>query len=270
MMRSVASIYDENAEGEWKRLEKAPYQSLEFSVTMDRLARHLPGKGRVLDVGGGPGRYTVELCRRGYQVVLLDVSRGCLDLALEKIRAEPAEVRERLLDTVVGDVRDLSAIGNDSFDAVLCLDPLSYLDEPAERAKGLTELMNAATPGGMVCVSVRGYLAVLRHLLRHFQDELGKPSFTDLLRTGNAPVNGVPLHFFRSDEIRELAEAAGLETVEMAGCEGLSTGYEEETNALAQDKEAWNQWLSLVIETASDASVVDGAGHILYIGRKPT
>ena len=93
-MRSVASIYDENAEGEWKRLEKAPYQSLEFSVTMNRLARHLPGKGRVLDVGGGPGRYTVELCRRGYQVVLLDVSRGCLDLAEEKIRAVPAEVRE--------------------------------------------------------------------------------------------------------------------------------------------------------------------------------
>lgn len=94
--------------------------------------------------------------------------------------------------------------------------------------------------------------------------------FTDLLRTGTTPVHGVPVHFFRSDEIRELAEAAGLETVEMAECEGLSTGYEEETNALAQDKEAWDRWFNLVIETTSDASLVDGAGHILYIGRKPT
>ena len=72
-MRSVASIYDENAEGEWRRLAKSPYQSLEFSVTMDRLAEHLPGEGRVLDVGGGPGRYSIELCRRGYQVVLLEL-----------------------------------------------------------------------------------------------------------------------------------------------------------------------------------------------------
>ena len=82
-------------------------------------------------------------------------------------------------------------------------------------------------------------------------------------------VHGVPVHFFRSHEIRELAEAAGLETLEMSGCEGLSTGYEEETNELARSQEAWDRWVSLVLDTATDPTIVDGAGHILYIGQKP-
>ena len=267
-MKSIASIYDGDPEAEWRRLQ-APYQSLEFMVTMDRLGKHLPKSGSILDVGGGPGRYAIELCRRGYQVLLLDISEGCLNLAEEKIRTEPKDVRERLQDTITGDVRDLSGLESSRFDAVLCLDPLSYLPSAEERSKALSELVRVAAAGGVVCITVRGYLAVLRHLLRHFRREVADPSFVDLLRTGNTLVQGVPVHFYRADEIRSLAEDGGLETLEMSGCEGLSSGLEEETNSLAQDEVAWKRWVDLILSTASNASIVDQAGHILYVGRKP-
>jgi SAM-dependent methyltransferase len=267
-MRTIASIYDANPEGEWHRLE-APYQSLEFKVTMDRLERYLPKSGRVLDAGGGPGRYAIELCRRGYQVVLLDISRGCLDFAGERFGAESNEVRERLEDAVVGDVRDLSPFEDCSFDVVLCLDPLSYLPELAERSKALDELLRVTKVGGLVCIAVRGYLAVVRQLVRHFPSELADPSIDDLLWTGNTSVGGVPVHFFRADEIRNFAEANGLVTLEMSGCEGLSSGLKEETNTLAENDVAWKRWVDLVLRTASDPSIVDHADHILYLGRRP-
>jgi 2-polyprenyl-3-methyl-5-hydroxy-6-metoxy-1,4-benzoquinol methylase len=40
---------------------------------MHFLEKHLPKKGLILDAGGGPGRYTIELARSGYDVVLLDL-----------------------------------------------------------------------------------------------------------------------------------------------------------------------------------------------------
>jgi len=267
-MRTVDQAYDEDPESEWRRLVKAPYQSLEFRVIMDRLGRYLPAAGRILDAGGGPGRYAIELCRLGYEVVLLDLSAGCLDAAREKMRSQPADVRGRLRDYVQGDVRDLSTFDDGAFDAVLCLDPLSYVCDAGERAKATSELLRVAAPGAPVCIAARGYLAVVRHILRYFREELKDPSFTQLVETGDTLDRGVPVHFFRAAELRALAEGAGLETVEMAGCEGLSSGLDAETNALAEDRDTWERWAELVVETASDTTLVDGAGHMLYVGRK--
>lgn len=71
----------------------------------DEMVRHfeqfsalVPHRGRVIDVGCGPGRHSLELARRGYQVVSLDLSRGMLreaqkfgvhDLARADMRSLP-------------------------------------------------------------------------------------------------------------------------------------------------------------------------------------
>ena len=59
-MPGVEELYDQDPEGEWLRLVKSPYRSLEFSLTMRCLRKHLPARGKVLDAGGGPGRYSTE------------------------------------------------------------------------------------------------------------------------------------------------------------------------------------------------------------------
>jgi 2-polyprenyl-3-methyl-5-hydroxy-6-metoxy-1,4-benzoquinol methylase len=48
---------------------------------MHFLEKYLPRQGLVLDAGGGPGPYTIELAKRGYDVVLFDLSPKCLELA---------------------------------------------------------------------------------------------------------------------------------------------------------------------------------------------
>jgi ubiquinone/menaquinone biosynthesis C-methylase UbiE len=66
---------DKRTEQEWERLGR---HRTEFAVTIRALAGHLPPPpARVLDCGGGPGRYAIELARRGYDVTLFDLSPAC-------------------------------------------------------------------------------------------------------------------------------------------------------------------------------------------------
>lgn len=266
-MNNVAEEYNKDPEREWNRLVKDSYHSLEFLVTMHYIRKWFPPNGKVLDGGGGPGRYSIELSRAGYNVVLLDISSELITIAKDKFKSEREAVQNRLLEFVVGDIRDLSRFETDYFDAVLCLGgPLTHISDEVDRITAMSELVRVAKPGAVVCISVMGYLAMLRTVLMQASHELIDPSYHELINQGNNLVSGMVWHFFRADELKHLAESCGLTTLEMAGCEGLSTGLPEATNRLGEDEAKWKQWMELVLETSAEPAVVDMAEHILYVG----
>lgn len=267
-MNTISRIYDANPEREWNRLTRSPYSQLEFSVFMHHIEQHLPAHGVVLDAGGGPGRYTIELCKRGLDVVLLDVSARCIDLARKNVADLDRESQQRLTESIVGDITDLSRFADAAFDAVLCLDPLSCIADPVAREGALSEIVRVAKPGAVVALGVRGYLDVLRTIARLGGQELVDGAMDTLIQTGDCMCSGVVHHFYRGQEIRELAERAGLGTILLAGGEGLSSGMPEATERLGNDPGKWQRWLELVVETSTDPTVVDMSGHMLYLGRK--
>ena len=267
-MDKATETYDD-VEREWNRLVRDAYHSLEFLVTMRHIRKHFPSSGTILDAGGGPGRYSIEFCRAGYNVVLLDLSPKCIAVAKDKFKSESKAVQNRLLEFVLGDIRDLSRFETNHFDAVLCLGgPLTCISDEAERTTAMSELVRVAKPDAVVCISVVGLLAAFRTILVRVSHELLEPSFQTLVSHGDATVGGVWWHFFRADELRELAESCGLTTIQMAGCEGLSTGLQDATNLLKQDEAKWQRWVELVLSTSTEPSVVDMGAHILYIGGK--
>jgi S-adenosylmethionine-dependent methyltransferase len=269
-MNPVVSYYTANAEGEWQRQAWDGYHRLEFLVTHHLLARYLPANSLVLDAGGGPGRHALELCRRGHRVVLCDITPALLEMAKTQARSEPPEVQSRLLDAVVADVRDLSQFAEASFDAALCTGgPVSHIPDPEGRTRAVRELVRVTRPGGVVCLGVNGYLALLRTVMRGLSDLLVDEAWlTRFVRDGNSPRARMEWHFFRADEVRELAESCGLTTLAVAGCEGLSSGLPEATNALAEDPTKWATWCEMVLATACEPAVADLSEHILYFGRR--
>ena len=89
----VKQYYAENVRSEWRRLVKDAYHRLEFITTLHFLDQYLPPHGRVLDAGGGPGRYTLELAKKGYDVTLLDATRANLDFARRMLRRHRMQIR---------------------------------------------------------------------------------------------------------------------------------------------------------------------------------
>src|ERR1700733_13265223 len=69
---------------EWARLDSAS-GALEFQRACKLLDKHLPSCARILDLGGGPGRYSMQLARRGHRVVLADLSATMLETARRKL-----------------------------------------------------------------------------------------------------------------------------------------------------------------------------------------
>ena len=52
----------------------------------DRLVEeYFPPSGRVADIGGGPGRYAIELLRLGFRVTLFDLSEGTVSFARARL-----------------------------------------------------------------------------------------------------------------------------------------------------------------------------------------
>ncbi|WP_316524773.1 class I SAM-dependent methyltransferase [Kitasatospora brasiliensis] len=96
-------------------------------------------RGRVLDVGCGPGRHAVELRGRGLEVLGLEPSPGAVAIARER--------GVEVIDGVVGDVEP----GLGSFDTILLGGQNLGLLESRERGPEVLSRLAAVTaPGGVL------------------------------------------------------------------------------------------------------------------------
>jgi ubiquinone/menaquinone biosynthesis C-methylase UbiE len=254
----VKEWFTKTADYEWQRLKQGPCHRIEFMITMHFLRKYLPKKGLILDAEGGPGRYTIELAKQGYQVVLLDLVPEMLRLAERKIKR--VGVKRKVKRIVEGSIEDLSMFGNENFDAVLCLGaPLCHLLDPKQREKAVSELVRVAKKGAPIFALVISRLGLLRTLLIEFPHEMQYAKHH--WRVGDY-VPGVygegftAAHWFLPEELRELFEKHDVEILEMAGLEGLSSHHKEETNKLYRDKKKWKIWTEILIETCTHPAVV--------------
>jgi len=277
MSEIVRRYYDENAEREWGRLVSDAYHRLEYVITMHLLDKYLPNKGLILDAGGGPGRYTIELAKRGYDVVLHDLSPECLEIALREI--EKAGLKGRVKKIVEGTITDLLEFSDETFDAVLCLGAMSHLIERVDRDVAASELVRVAKKNAPIFVSVIGLYGVFRTVLQrpYLRDELTHPAHEEMFSQGihraslheHGYAQGFPdAYFFHPTEPRELFESHGVETLEMATCEGLSSHLQDETNMIYEDKEKWERWLGILLRTCNDPFILGLGEHFLYVGRR--
>lgn len=266
------TYYDEHGDEEWKRLDSSFHGRLEWEGTVDLLEEHLPPEGRVLDVGGGAGRYTVWLAERGYEVTLVDPSEGQRTVAQKHVTERGLE------DTVTiknGDIRDL-AFDSKRFDATLCLGgPLSHVLDADERGTAVQELKRVTSSDGPIFISVMGLLNLLTILLASTKKldvmvELADSGDYNDEVLGDHDSEFTETHFFRATEFESLLNDAGLTVDSLIGLEGLASIYTpmrlRETAAELSDTER-EMIRQLVRQQRNDRTVVDMSAHMLAICR---
>jgi len=87
----VRRYYDALGEDEWTRLTKNVRGRVSLEIHRRFLRRFVTSGARVLEVGAGPGRFTLELAALGARVVVTDVSEVQLALNEAHLRGTDAE-----------------------------------------------------------------------------------------------------------------------------------------------------------------------------------
>jgi S-adenosylmethionine-dependent methyltransferase len=263
-MAEAEPFYDDYAAYEWDRLER---HRTEFAVTLRAMEEFLPtAPCSILDIGGGPGRYAIELTQRGYYVSILDISSQSLQFAKDKAH----ELGVSLNTIIHANALDLTGVASASFDAVLLMGPLYHLLSKEDRVQAVQEAMRVLKLNGRLIASFITRFAPFRNaasvepdwLVDHWQYALR------MLETGlhEEPTQFAKAYFIHPDDVIPLMEGCGLQTLRLMGCEGVAAGHEEKINEF--DGNAWQAWVELNYRLGQESSLYGASDHLLYIGEK--
>ena len=162
----------------------------EIDFLLEEIA--LPKGSRILDIGCGTGRHSIELAKHGYHMTGVDISSGMLAEAQAAAKDEGVEIE-------LVNINAVEYRSEPIFDAAICLCEGAFCllgegDDPHER--DLTILRNifaALKPGAkFIMTALNGYMPI-RH---YMQEEIDRGIFD--------PVTMVETHLMESDDSEEI------------------------------------------------------------------
>jgi S-adenosylmethionine-dependent methyltransferase len=270
MSRVVRDFYDSDVEREWRRLDE-PLCQIEFASTFRLVEKYFPPAGRVCDIGGGPGRYTVALARRGYRMTLVELSDGLLKRGQAAL-SEAGVGAERLL---CGDACELDELPSAHFDAGLLLGPLYHLVDQPKRLAALGELRRVLKAGGIGIVAYLNSWGILRCGVGDFPERYADLSFTQSLlgeKIFRGSLPGFTECYWTTPEaaLREASEA-DFELISYCGAEGFAGGMRPMVERIAADQPtAFRNLVRMGAETSELPQYRDATEHLHLVVRKPS
>ncbi len=185
---------------------------------------------RILDIGCGTGRHAIELAKRGYQVVGVDLSESQLKRAREK--AAEAKVK---VDFIQKDARGLNY--NHEFDVVImiCEGAFPLMETDEMNCEILRSATKALKENGKFIFTTLNALFPLYHSVKDFVNQNSDETTTDELTfnlmtfreystmttkddSGNKKVLNCNERYYAPSEITWLLKSLDFKKIDIHGC----------------------------------------------------
>jgi ubiquinone/menaquinone biosynthesis C-methylase UbiE len=263
-IRSYYAAFDE-----WGRLD-APEGTRELTRALEILADKLPPGARVLDLGGGPGRYAIELAKRGHRVVLADLSPELVDVARQRV-ADAAVPGVEAFDVV--DATDLGRYADGSFDAVIAFGPFYHLVADAERRRAAAEICRVLVSNGQAFIA---FIPQLSGVIALIDRAANRPAQVPdaVLRTAadtgvfsNPTASGFQEGYYPPpSEIEQLFVTSGFRVEDMLSLKSIANDLAHQVARLAPTVKTEVERLARAL--CRQPEIIATCGHALLVVKK--
>jgi 2-polyprenyl-3-methyl-5-hydroxy-6-metoxy-1,4-benzoquinol methylase len=183
---------------------------------VDFLEGEIQKGSRILDVGCGVGRHSLELARRGYKTVGVDITSSFIEIASRTAKAEGLEA-----NFFVKDARRLEF--DNEFDAAICLCEGAFGlagDEQGHRDI-LKGVYRALRPGGMfILTAISGLISIRNADPKTYDPYTLTSTDVGMVQNPNGEYKEFTTHTtaFTYRELKWLLQDADFEIVAACGC----------------------------------------------------
>lgn len=264
----IVAYYDALGVNEWHRLPATRRGQVSLEIHRRFLGEIIEPGFRVLEIGAGPGRFTIALAELGARVVVTDLSPVQLDLNRKYVAV--AEMEAAVEDRYLLDIKDTSRLADGEFDAVVAYGgPFSYVFENSQQTMaGLLRI------GSVVVASVMSTLGTWRFFLNDIINEMNElgPDVNDaVLETGDLRLLGTNqphvCKMYRWAELKALVEATGGEILTASASNFASATDEPTLERIATVPGYWRRFLEHEVNACREPGALDGGTHILFSAR---
>lgn len=261
--KMVRDFYNQDVEHEWERLQK---HRAEFEITTKFMDRYIKKGDKVLDVSGGPGRYSLYFAHKGCDVTLVDLSPINVEFALQKAKEQGV-----CFKALAGDACEVDSLIDGEYDHVFLMGALYHLQEEKDRVKAVNACLKLLKPGRNIYVSfissVAGMIYLMKNTPELILDESQEQFIDNFIQ--NDDFTGVGFtsnHFINSKNVLPFMEQFQLEKLHLFSQEGIMAPCENKI--MEQSEEVIKKWIDTSYKICEKEELLGYAEHLMYIGTK--
>ncbi len=256
--KSIQEIYDNYDED--TRLTRSRHGQLEYFTTMSYIERYLKPNAKILEIGAGTGRYSIELARRGYNVTAVELVESNLKVLKKNSRGI------KNIKSYQGDALDLTRFKDESFDMVLVLGPMYHLYSKKDQMQAINESIRVCKKSGILMYAFLPVHSLIygwgmegnikEALLENFTKDYKIKQFASQKFTG-----------FDLDDFEALFKKSPVEKLHLVATDGIMDAEEERTS-FRMDDEDFELFKKYHLATCERYELIGLSFHALYICRK--
>ena len=236
-------------------VSKPPYEPTSDVVSIRPSGYSTTGTIKIADIGAGTGRYSVELCHRGYDVSAVELVKHNLEI----LRAKHENIK-----TWQGDARSLSFLDDETFDVTLLFGPLYHLHGDENKLAALREAKRITKKGGIILVAyVMNEYSVISYCFKeHKWAEVEAKG--GLSQDFHTVCTEEDLYdYVRVSDIDRLNEAAGLQRIKLISADGAADYIRRELNEMSEEE--FEAFCKFQLAIAERPELVGAGSHCVDI-----
>lgn len=260
-MDKVEKILNEyyNNYDEDERLVRDKTHKIEYITTTKYIDKYLKKGDRILEVGAGTGRYSINYADKGYQV-------DSVELVTKNLNILKSKITDKMnIHAIQGNCLNLSMYNDNTFDVTLILGPLYHLYNNTDIKKAISEAIRVTKKNGKIIMAyITDDAVILSYGIR--KRNLKKLS---TLIDDNWNIKNTEEEIFSSfkvDEFEKIIKQFNVKVLKTVAADGITPQIKEGINNL--DEEEYRFYIDYHLKNCERKDLIGYSCHVLEIVEK--